>query len=101
MAHSHPKRRAVAGLTRRGLACTAPVPMRRAGRALIVRWIGAAALKRRKAASRAAGAPPDPDTVVRLTWAQTFGRGPSRQAGTSDVPALIVAMRPRTDTLCA
>lgn len=101
MARSESKRRRICRLASRSSAGVEPVPKRGAGRDLIVRWIGAAAMKRRKSARHAANTDLDLDTVTSLTWAQTFGRDVNRTSSGSNLSAEVLEIRARTDTLCA
>lgn len=101
MARPDPKRRGVRCLPRRSIACRKSVPTHGRGRDLIVRWIGAAAVKRRKSARRATDPVPCRDTVIKLTWAQTLGRDLSQRSSVPNLSADILAIRSRTYTLCA
>ena len=85
---------------RRGIGRTASDPTFDAKGPLIVRWIGAAARKRGRAADREAPPAPTPDNVTtdnvtRLSWADTFGRAISADPQRPEGPATVLAMRPR------
>lgn len=82
---------------RRGVGRTASDPTFDAKRPLIVRWIGAAARKRSRAARRESAPAPSPDNVTRLCWADTFGRAISPNPRRAEGPATVVAMRPRVN----
>jgi hypothetical protein len=101
MANPHHPRGRISRLVRRRIVGHAAVPMRGARQALIVRWIGAAAEKRRRDARQASRALPADDNVIRLAWGQTFGRAMSRPPRHADFPAELLAIRPRAGILRA
>lgn len=86
----------LARLVRRRIVGNAAIPAPGARQALVVRWIGVAAEKRRREARRARRARPASDNVIRLAWAETFGRDLSRQPRNAGFPAALLAMPPRT-----
>jgi len=93
MTHLHQRRRRTPLTLRRSILLDVPVPPAQGGRALIVRWIGAAARKRRKTSSQDARCLPASDNVTRLAWAQTFGRETKSDSRQANSTALVLAMR--------
>lgn len=91
----------IARLVRRRSGGNAAVPAPGARQALVVRWIGAAAEKRRQEARRARRTRPASDNVIRPAWAETFGRNLSCQPRNAGFPAAPLAMPPRAGGLSA
>lgn len=93
MVHLHQRHRRTPLSLRRSILLDVPVPPAQAGRALVVRWIGAAARKRRKTSSQDARSLPVSDNVTRLAWAQTFGRETKSDLRQATSTALVLTMR--------
>ncbi len=97
MANPHHPRGHISRLVRRHIIGNAAVPMRGARQTLIVRWIGAAAQKRRRDARHASRTLPAPDNVIRLAWTQTFGRDTGGASQMTAFPGELLALPPRAD----
>lgn len=93
MVHLHQRRRRTPLSLRRSILLDVPVPAALAGRALVVRWIGAAARKRDKGNGPGARSLPASDNVTRLAWSQTFGRETNGDLKQSDSKALVLSIR--------
>lgn len=86
------RRRTIYSLRRR-IILKKSLPDFDARRALIVRWIGAAARRRAKTVRQDVQPVPAFDNVTTLTWAQTCGRRTRRSLGDGHFPAAALAMR--------
>lgn len=92
MASSHRDRRRTACSVRRSLILKEAIPDSDLARALIVRWIGAAARKQLKTSGKEVGSVRESDNVQRLTWAQTFGRPVRENLGNGPFGAAILGL---------
>ena len=81
---------------RRRLILKEAIPDSEIGKAMIIRWIGAAAKKQGRSPGAVAESDCAGDNVLTLTWDQTFGRPVCPPPGGGRHSAVILALQPRT-----
>lgn len=95
----HCRRPGRVGSLRRRMILASPITADEARRARILRWIGAAARKRRKSFPAKTEHQSVADNVTRLTWAETCGRGVGSSQGPVATQAVVLTMTPHTRVL--
>lgn len=95
MASSVQGRRRLPCSLRRRLILKEAIPDSEIGKAMIIRWIGAAARKQGRSPGTVAESDYVGDNVLRLTWDQTYGRPVCPPPDGGQHSAVILAMRPR------